>query len=85
MLLRLQKYDLSVKYGSGKLLHVAGTLSRAHATNSSHSSTYKHDIELPVHQFVVHLPITEPQKEALQTATSTDVVIQQLLCIIDNR
>ena len=32
MLLRLQKYDLSVKYVSGKLLH---TLSRAHAINNS--------------------------------------------------
>ena len=30
MLLRLQKYDLLVKYVSGKLLHVADTLSRAH-------------------------------------------------------
>ena len=28
MLLRLQKYDLSVNYVSGKLLHVADTLSR---------------------------------------------------------
>ena len=31
MLLRLQKYDLAVKYVSGKSLHVANTLSRAHA------------------------------------------------------
>ena len=34
MLLRLQKYDLSVKYISGKLLYVADTLSRVHATNT---------------------------------------------------
>ena len=36
MMLRLPKYDLSVKYVSGKLLHVADTLSCAHTTNHSH-------------------------------------------------
>ena len=83
MLLRLQKYDLSVKYVSGKLLHVADTLSRAHATNSSHSSPHDCDMDLAVHQFVLHLPIAEQQKEELRTATSTDKVLQQLLQILN--
>lgn len=67
MLLRLQKYDLKVKYVSGKLLHVADTLhvSRAYATNYSHSSTHDHDIELTVHQFVLHIPIAKKNYEQL--------------------
>ena len=63
MLLRLQKYDLSVKYISGKLLHVADTLSRAHATNSFHP-TDDFEMELAIHQFVQHLPIGDDQKAA---------------------
>ena len=65
MLLRLQKYDLSVKYVSGKLLHVADTLSCAHATNNPHSTD--DETELAVHQteFVQHLPIADAHKEAL--------------------
>ena len=73
MLLRLQKYDLSVKYVSGKLLHVADTLSRAHATNNS-NQVDDNEMELAIHQFVRHLPIANDQKEALQSATSSDSV-----------
>ena len=35
MLLRLQKYDIRVKYAPGKELYVANTLSRAYLTNES--------------------------------------------------
>ena len=80
MLLRLQKYDLSVKYVSGKLLHVADTLSRTHAINNSHSAD--DETELAVHQFIQHLAIADAQKEALRTATSSDKVSQQLMHIL---
>ena len=82
MLLRLQKYDLSVKYVSGKLLHVADTLSRPHATNNSHPSPHDQDMELAVHQFVLNLPIAQTQREELRAATSTDTVLQQILQIL---
>ena len=75
MLLRLQKYDIAVKYVSGNSLHVADTLSRAHATNNFQSQTHDHDMELAVHHCVLHLPIGESQKEELRTATSTDKVL----------
>ena len=81
MLLRLQKYDSAVKYVSGNSLHVADTLSRAHATNNFQYPTHDHDIELAVRHCVLHLPICESQKEELRTATSTDKVLQQLLHI----
>ena len=68
-----------VKYVSGKLLHAADTLSRTHMTNYSHSSTQDHNMELAVHQFALHIPIAEPQKEELQIATSTDKALQQLV------
>jgi len=83
-MLRLQKYDLSVKNVSGKLLHVANTLSRAHATNHLQSSTDDRDMDLAVHQFVLYLPIAETQKEELQAATSTDKVLQQPLQILQS-
>ena len=67
MLLRLQKYDLSVKYISGKLLYVADTLSRAHATNNFHP-TDDCEMELAIHQFVQHLPIGNDQKAELRMA-----------------
>ena len=84
MLLRLQKYDLSVKYVSGKLLHVADTLSRAHATNHSHQVN-DDDMELAIYQFIQHLPIANDQKKSLRSATSSDRVSQQLMHIIETR
>ena len=74
MLLRLQKYDLSVKYVSGKLLHVADALSCAHATNNS-NQVDDGEMEIAILQFVQHLPIADDQKEALRSATSSDRVI----------
>ena len=74
MLLRLQKYDLSVKYVSGKLLHVADTLSCAHATNNS-NQVDDGEMELAILQFVQHLPLADDQKEALRSATTSDRVI----------
>ena len=82
MLLRLQKYDLSVKYVSGKLLNVADTLSHAHAINNSNQVDDR-EIELAIHQFVWHLPIADDQKEALRSATSSDRVLQQLMHILE--
>ena len=40
-------------------------------------------MELAVYQFVLHIPIAEPQKDGLRTATSTDKVLQQLMHILD--
>ena len=82
MLLRLQKYDLSVKYVSGKLLHVADTLSCAHATNYCHQVN-DDDMELAIHQFIQHLPIADDQKESLRSATSSDRVSQHLMHILE--
>ena len=82
MLLRLQKYDLSVKYVSGKLLHVADTLSRAHATNHSHQVN-NDDMKLAIHQLIQHLPIADDQKEALRSATLSDKASQQLMHILE--
>ena len=82
MLLRLQKYDLSVKYISGKLLHVADTLSCAHATNNFHP-TDDCEMELAIHQFIQHLPIGDDQKAELRTATLSDSVLQRLTHIVE--
>ena len=49
MLLRLQKYDLSVKYVHGKFLYIADTLSRAHLADTPES--HDKEIELAIHQY----------------------------------
>jgi len=83
MLLWLQKYDLAVKYVSGKFLHVADALSCAHAADTAQSSQ-DDDTELPIHHFLQHLPISEAKKEELCAATSADKVLQQLVQILNN-
>ena len=78
MLLRVQKYDLSVKYLSGKFLHVADTLSRAHSADTSQPSQ---DDDI-IHQFIQYLPISHSKTEELRQATISDKVLQQLAQIL---
>ena len=65
------------------MLHVADTLSHAHATNNSNQVDDNGTMELAIHQFVRHLPIADDQKEALRSATSSDRVLQQLMHILE--
>ena len=58
MLLRLQKYDLNIKYVSGKHLHVADTLSWAHCADCSEDIDSA-EIQLVVHTVVKDFPITD--------------------------
>ena len=81
MLLRVQKYDLSVKYLSGKFLHVADTLSRAHSADTSQPSQ-DDDMDLAIHQFIQYLPISHSKTEELRQATISDKVLQQLAQIL---
>jgi len=78
MLLKLQKYDLSIKYVKGRDLHVADTLSRAYLTNPD-DFTQSRDLEFTIHATIENLPVSDAKKSQLQAATVNDRQLQQLL------
>ena len=80
MLLKLQKYDLTVTYVKGKELHVADTLSRAYlATHEAHNTD---DLDIAVHAMIQNLPVSDAKLSQIQNATSTDEQLQELDKII---
>ena len=83
MLLKLQKYDLSIGYTKGKDLYIADTLSRAYLTASSDDTDHE-DIELAVHTMIQNLPVSDAKLTQLQSATESDEQLQQLSTMIRN-
>ena len=77
MLLKLQKYDLTVTYVKRKELHVADTLSRAYLTTSEDNDS--EDLDVAVHAMIQNLPVSDAKLSQLQTATSNDEQLQELL------
>jgi len=59
MLLRLQKYELTLKYVKGKYLCVADSLSRAYSDEPPVKDLNNADLETAVHVVLQNLPITE--------------------------
>ena len=72
MLMRLQKYDVTVVYHPGKKMHLADTLSRAFLVNS-----VDHDDEFDVDESK-YLPIRENRLTELRRATKDDRSMQLL-------
>ena len=72
MMLRIQKYDLRVKYSPGETLHIADTLSRA-ALRS-----YKSEEDFEVH-VLENKPITQEHVERFQSETAKDETLGKLM------
>ena len=83
MLLHLQKYDLTIKYISGKHLHIADTLSWAHCADCSEDIDSA-EIQLAVHTVVKDFPITDERLIDLQEATKIDSTLQHLKHFIEH-
>ena len=66
MLLKLQKYELTVRYTRGKDMHVADTLSRAFINVQDENFD---ETELAVHTLTNNLPISEGRKDQFKIAT----------------
>ena len=81
MLLKLQNYDLPIKYVKGKDLHVPDTLSRAYLTNHD-DSTQSKDLEFAIHAIIENLSVSKEKKSQLQIATANDHQLQQLLMLM---
>ena len=72
MLLRLQKYELTLKYVKGKYLYVADSLSRAHSDDLPEEDLTSAELAAAVHVVLQNLLVSEPRILDLQTATSQD-------------
>ena len=83
MLLRLQKYELDIKYVKGKYLNVADTLSRAH-TDDALEDIDSEEVQLVVHTVINNLPISDARIADIRTATVQDIQLQQLRKLIDH-
>ena len=67
MLLKIQKYYLSINYVRGKDLHVADTLSRVQLHDST-DEIDSEELDLPIHM-IQNLPVSDTKKLQLRIAT----------------
>lgn len=79
MMLRLQKYDLTVRHKPGKEILVAETLSRLHLreTDDTHEA-----FDAQVHLVVANLPVSDQKMSDLQAITASDPDMQRLIAVI---
>ena len=82
MMLRLQKYDLDVKYVKGKYLHVVDALSRAHMDDATEDIDSK-EVQLLMHTLASNLPISETRLADIRAAMIQDAQLQQLMQLTD--
>ena len=73
LLLRLQQYDIEIKYRPGKEMYLADTLSRAFLQNN-HRSEVEKEVE-SIH-VVDYLAISKQQLEEIQKETLKDPTLQ---------
>ena len=73
LLLRLQHYDIDLKFTPGRDIPIPDTLSRAYLPNSEDES-----LEYQVHFLINNLPVSQPKLKEIQDATSKDPILQQL-------
>ena len=75
LLLRLQQYDVDLKYKPGSEMYLADTLSRACLKNTTQSKAEEETESIHATDF---LPISEPQLKEIQVETAQDDTLQQL-------
>ena len=84
MLMRLQRYDFTLKYNPGKEMVVADTLSRAHLSTDGDESEKELQDELThyVHSVVDHLPVSDDKLEQIRKEVENDPTMKELIKII---
>ncbi|XP_056109383.1 uncharacterized protein K02A2.6-like [Rhinichthys klamathensis goyatoka] len=75
MLLRLQRYNLKVKYKPGKEMHIADALSRAYLDECDEELLEE---ELEVNVITTQLPVTEKKLQEFRKETAEDPEMQKL-------
>ena len=79
LLLRLQQYDVEIRYKSGPEMYLADTLSRAYLPTTARSPAEEETERIHAVDF---LPISEPQLAEIQRETAADSVLQCLIQVI---
>ena len=82
MLLRLQRYNFSLKYKPGKELIIADTFSRAYTSDSD--STMEEDVRQHVLTVVENIPVEASRLQCVKTSTTRDKDLCQVQNIILN-
>ena len=77
LMLRLQPYDLIIRYVPGKYMYMADTLSRAHLPTVS-GSEIDDDLVQVVHSLVTNLPVTTTSLDKIKRATAADGILQKV-------
>ena len=79
MLLRLQRYNLEIRYKKGKEMFLSDTLSRAFLPQA-HVSALVHELEEIDHK--ASLPVSDARWHQIETASADDPVFQELRSVI---
>ena len=79
LLLRLQQYDVEIRYKPGPEMYLADTLSRAYLPTTARSTAEDETERIHAVDF---LPISEPQLAVIQRETAADPVLQSLIQVI---
>lgn len=83
LLLRLQHYDVEIKYTPGRQMYLADTLSRAYLdTTGDESSRSEVEKEVESIHAVDYLAISEPQLQEIKTETEKDSTLRSLKDVI---
>ena len=80
MLLRLQRYNLDVKYQKGSLMFMSDPLSRAYLNEPPTESEYCNELEEIV--FVEDLPISEARLKEFKESTASCDNLQILMSTV---
>lgn len=86
MLLRLQRYQLTLKYTPGKFMYLADTLSRAFTKEKRAENKVEKDDDLDViiHAIVESLPFSDDRFEKMRQSTNSDQELQLLKETVQN-
>ena len=83
MLLRLQKYDFTVKYRPGKEMILADALSRAYIQKLKPDASHMEDeIEYHAHSVLQRKPVSTDKMEEIREETSKDPMMMILINVI---
>jgi len=79
LLIRLQKYTLTVQFVPGKLMFIADTLSRGYLNETVEDRQDRNeDMAVMIHSFIQEIPATPKKLTQLQEETARDQTLQAL-------